>query len=330
MQKHILITGVSGFVGTNLVKYLRTMDCYHIVGATRNPDRCSHVKPYVDRIITYEQLFGEEFNYECAVHLAGQVIQKREGKNSEKYFMEANFDLTKRIFDHFLSFGQSKKFIFLSSIHVLTEIPNRVITEDYPPEPFTPYGRSKFEAECYIREQKTDDKQVYIYRPTMIHGEGNQGNLKSLFNYLVKGWPYVLGKVNNKRSFLSIENLCFIIKETIENEITDGYYHLADDEPTHTQDLIEMIFEISGKKSRKINLPMLIIWIAAQLGNILPVPFDMHRYGKLTSDFVVDNQKIKEAIGKPLPVTSQEGIRQTIESFINGTLFNQKESPRFE
>lgn len=315
MIKKLLITGVSGFVGTNLVIYLKNKGEYHITGVTRNPENCNHIQASVDNLITYDELFNDDFNFEVVVHLAGQVIKKNEGTDSEGYFREANFLLTKNIFDHFLSLNQSNKFIFLSSIHVLTEIPNRVITEDYLPEPFTPYGRSKFEAECYIRDHTPEDKSVYIYRPTMIHGEGNRGNMKSLYNYLMQGWPYLLGKVNNKRSFLSIENLCFIIKETLDNDIKVGYYHLADDEPTYTHDLIELISEISGKKIRKVNLPLFLVWVAAKIGNLLPVPFDTHRYGKLTSDFIVDNYKIKQAIGKPLPVSAQNGVRRTIESF---------------
>lgn len=316
MSKRILITGVSGFVGTNLSKYLNKYASCIIVGVSRNPEKCKNLEPFIHRLITYEDLFNEEFNYEVVIHLAGQVIKKNEGKNSEDIFRDANYLLTKRIFDLFRASEKTESFLFLSSIHVLTEIPTEIITEDYIPEPFTPYGRSKYEAECYIQAHDTPDKHIYILRPTMIHGEGNRGNLKSLYNYLLMGGPYLLGKVNNKRSFLSIENLSFVISEAINRKIESGTYHVADDDPTYTHELIDLISELSGKKIRKYRVPLIFIRFVAKLGNYLPIPFDMHRYGKLTSDFLVDNQKIKKAIGKPLPISADEGIRRTIRSFI--------------
>ena len=316
MSKRVLITGVSGFVGNNLVQYLREYGDYHIVGVTRSLVKCKHIKQQLDHIITYEELFNEEFNYEIVVHLAGQVIMNYEGRNSEEIFMDANFHLTKQIFDLFTVSVRSEKFIFLSSIHVLTEIPDRIITEDYSPNPFTPYGRSKYEAEQYIQDHIVRDKHIYIFRPTMIHGEGNRGNLKSLYDYLVKGYPYFLGTVNNKRSFLSVENLCFIINELIKNPISSGLYHLSDDEPTSTRELIDLFEEMLQNKIRRFKIPYSLLYLISKIGQILPIPFDDQRLAKLTSNFIVSNKKIISAIGKPLPLSPREGMRRTIQSFI--------------
>ena len=74
-------------------------------------------------------------------------------------------------------------------------------------------------------------KRVYILRPCMIHGPGNKGNLNLLYQLVSKGLPWPLGGFQNQRSFLSVENLCFVIKELLENEsIPSGVYQVADDE----------------------------------------------------------------------------------------------------
>lgn len=317
MKKKILITGFTGFVGQNLLEYLQKESIYHITGVTRDKTVSNTERCIPDNIITYSELFKVQNNFDSIIHLAGQVIKENEDLNFDLEYKKANYNLTKNIYDYFLKDNKTEKFIFLSSIHVLTEIPNRIIDESYPPVPFTPYGRSKYQAENYILSKQFEDKHTYILRPTMIHGPGNKGNLKSLYTYLNAGWPYLLGSVNNKRSFLSIENLCFVIKEIINNDIEDGLYHIADDEPTETHQLIRDISEISGQNIKKFNIHIKLLRLLAIIGNYTPIPFDIHRYGKLTSDFIVKNDKIKAAIGKPLPVSSREGMRQTLRSFVN-------------
>ncbi|MEX0598916.1 MAG: NAD-dependent epimerase/dehydratase family protein, partial [Candidatus Paceibacterota bacterium] len=274
----VLITGVSGFIGSYLLNYLRENGKYHITGLSREPEKLSD---NLDSKLSYEDVFNSAYNYHIYIHLAGQVI-KEDRNIAEDHYKSANYSLTKKVYDRFLNDELSKKFIFLSSIHVLTEIPETIIDESYIPEPFTAYGRSKFKAENYIISNRIDKKHVYILRPTMIHGPGNKGNLKSLYDYLIAGWPYLFGAANNKRSFLSIENLSFILMEFIDNDIEDGLYHISDDEPTLTLDLINHISKISGVKVKVINIPLIFLRVIAYISNYLPVPFDIHRYGKLT------------------------------------------------
>src|SRR5690625_6395669 len=83
----------------------------------------------------------------------------------------------------------------------------------------------------------------------MIHGPGNKGNLNLLYQLVKSGIPYPVKAFNNKRSFVSIENLCFIIRELIEGEVEQGLYHVADDEPTYTHDLVKLI----DRKSTRLN-----------------------------------------------------------------------------
>lgn len=316
MKKKILITGVTGFVGKNLLLYLKNSSDYEITGVSRKKSKLKNLDNFLDYGLTYEELFEQKKSYHYVIHLAGQVIKISKNHSSDHQYRKANFELTKKIYRHFLDDHVSEKFIFLSSIHVLTEVPDCIIDEDYVPAPFTPYGRSKFEAEQYIKSVEHTGKEIYILRPTMIHGPGNKGNLKSLYDYLNSGLPYLFGAVNNKRSFLSIENLCFVLKEIVDNDIEGGLYHIADDEATETHELIDRISSISGVKTRKYFIPLPLLQFFAKIGYYLPIPFDIHRYGKLTTDFIVKNDKIKQAIGKPLPITAEEGMTRTIQSFI--------------
>ena len=89
----------------------------------------------------------------------------------------------------------------------------------------------------------------------MIHGPGNKGNLNLLYNLVSKGFPWPLGDFENKRSFCSIENLCFIIRELIErDDIPSGIYNIADDVPLSTNEVVRLIAESKGKEARIFNL----------------------------------------------------------------------------
>jgi nucleoside-diphosphate-sugar epimerase len=172
-------------------------------------------------------------------------------------------------------------------------------------------------AEQYILSQPIpESKRVYILRPCMIHGPGNKGNLNLLYSLVSKGLPWPLGSFINSRSYLSIENLCFIIKELIDREdIPSGVYNVADDVPLSTNEVIKMISESSGKKARILNLSKNLIKVLARVGDLLKLPLNSERLQKLTESYVVNNAKIKEALGKQLPVSSKDGLIRTFQSF---------------
>lgn len=315
MKKNVLITGIRGFVGTNLTEYLIDKKEFLITGSSRSKKYIEYLKNNIHSISSYDEIISGSCNFNSYVHLSGKVIET-DIKGSEEEYLEVNFRQTKLMFDRFLADKEAEKFIFISTIHVLTDDPGEVLDESYVPKPFTPYGKSKFMAEKYIMENCPAHKKYYILRPPMIHGPGNKGNLNSLYEIVKRGIPYPVGGINNKRSFLSVKNLCFVINEILSNDVKSGLYHVADDTPTDTHALIRLMADLSGKKAKIININPLVLNFLAKIGNVLPIPINEHKLKKLTKDFVVSNTKIKKAIGKELPVTSDKGIELTIESFL--------------
>ena len=192
-----------------------------------------------------------------------------------------------------------------------------VLTEDVIPKPITVYGKSKLAAEVYILSKKIPkDKRVYILRPCMIHGPNNKGNLNLLYSFVSKGIPYPFGKYVNRRSFVSVENLCFIINELIDNaKIESGIYNIADDTSLSTTELVQIIGNTISKPAKVMNVPKWIISLVAKIGDVIPLPINSERVQKLTENYVVSNEKIKKAIQKKLPLSSNEGIQKTIASF---------------
>jgi nucleoside-diphosphate-sugar epimerase len=293
----IAITGASGFVGTNLQAYLKSKH---------------EVEPTSIRYIPNQQL---QIKADALIHLAGKAHDLKRVSHPQDYY-EANFELTKQVFDAFLG-SESAVFLFMSTVKAVADEVEGVLTEESIANPRTHYGIAKQQAEEYIlRQEIPKGKRVYILRPCMIHGPGNKGNLNLLYQLVVKGLPWPLGAFENQRSFLSVENLCFVIQELLENEsIASGVYQLADDEALSTNELIRLLGTSLHKKSRIWNLSQNVIRSMAKLGDHLHLPLNSERLQKLTEDYVVSNEKIVTAMGKGLPVSSRDGLVRTFESF---------------
>ena len=112
----------------------------------------------------------------------------------------------------------------------------------------------------------------------MIHGPGNKGNLNLLYKLISKGIPYPLAAFENKRSFLSVENLCFVIRELLErNDIPSGVYNISDNEALSTNELIRLIDQASHKKALLWKISPGFITSLAKLGDVLKLPLTTER-----------------------------------------------------
>ena len=291
------ITGVSGFVGTNLQDYLKTSYV---------------VQPMSIRYVSSQQF---EIKTDVIIHLAGKAHDLKKVSKPTDYY-EANFELTKQLFDAFL-ISDTKIFVFMSTVKAVADEIKGILTEDTIVDPKTHYGISKQQAEQYILSKELPTgKRVYILRPCMIHGPGNKGNLNLLYQLVSRGLPWPLGAFENQRSFLSIENLCFVIRELLDNAaIPSGVYQVADDKSLSINELIELLGKSLGKKSIIWSIPVSWISGVAKLGDSLHLPLNSERLQKLTENYVVSNRKIVKAIGKALPVTAEDGLLKTFKSF---------------
>lgn len=313
----ILITGVHGFVGSNLVEALKndhTIYGLDIISPQKDGVRFTFSWDFLDRP-------GEIPEVDAIIHLAGKAHDTKNKSAADVYF-KVNTGLTQKIFDWFLAQPNCKKFVFFSTAKAAADKVDGVLTEDVVPTPVGPYGESKIKAERYIldalesRKDEITDKSVYIFRPCMIHGPGNKGNLNLLYNVVKKGIPYPLGAFENKRTFTSVENICFAVNGVLTKDVPSGIYNMGDDEALSTNELIEEICKSLGKKAHIWRLPKGLMNGVAKIGGALHLPLNPERLRKLTEDYVSSNAKIKKALGvERLPVDARKGLQRTLESF---------------
>lgn len=343
---NILITGVHGFVGSNLVIALKRHHSLYGLDIVA-PEKEGVVKTFAWKDIeTTSFPMQQLLKFDAIIHLAGKAHDTKNQSASQVYF-DINTGLTQKIFDFFLE-SSAKKFIFFSSVKAVADsVVGDVLTEDVIPTPVGPYGESKIAAENYIKESfilpttspeyllplnspvnqgrttsgedenvRYSDKRVYILRPCMIHGPGNKGNLNLLYNVVKKGIPWPLGDFENKRSFTSIDNLCYVVEGLLIKDVASGIYHMGDDEALSTNELIALMCEAMGKEPHIWKMNRKMMEGCAGLGTLLHLPLNTERLRKLTENYVVSNEKIKLALGiDRMPVRAADGIMKTIRSF---------------
>lgn len=343
---NILITGIHGFVGSNLVIALKRHHSLYGLDIVA-PEKEGVVKTFAWKDIETTSFPMQQLpKFDAIIHLAGKAHDTKNQSASQLYF-DINTGLTQKIFDFFLE-SSAKKFIFFSSVKAAADsVVGDMLTEDVIPTPVGPYGESKIAAESYIKEHfilpttssgylpplnspvnrgkttspeeenvRYSDKRVYILRPCMIHGPGNKGNLNLLYNVVKKGIPWPLGDFENKRSFTSIDNLCYVVEGLLTKDVASGIYHMGDDEALSTNELIALMCEAMGKEPHIWKMNRKMMEGCAGLGTLLHLPLNTERLRKLTENYVVSNEKIKSALGiDRMPVRAAAGIMKTIRSF---------------
>ena len=286
---NILITGVHGFVGSNLVIALKRHHSLYGLDIVA-PEKEGVVKTFAWKDIETTSFPMQQLpKFDAIIHLAGKAHDTKNQSASQVYF-DINTGLTQKIFDFFLE-SSAKKFIFFSSVKAAADcVVGDMLTEDVIPTPVGPYGESKIAAEEYILSKLRSehgelkvamqrDKRVYILRPCMIHGPGNKGNLNLLYNVVKKGIPWPLGDLS-------------------------------------TNELIALMCEAMGKEPHIWKMNRKMMEGCAGLGTLLHLPLNTERLRKLTENYVVSNEKIKLALGiDRMPVRAADGIMKTIRSF---------------
>jgi nucleoside-diphosphate-sugar epimerase len=295
----VLITGSTGFVGSNLIDYFI------------NRDNKITVQPFV-RSQGITQLDNSSFD--AIVHLAGKAHDLKNVSHPSAYY-EANYELTKELYSAFLK-SSAEVFIFMSSVKAVADNFLGVLNENVIPNPLTHYGKSKQMAEQFIMGNGwSDNKRVYILRPTMIHGQGNKGNLNALFKFVKMGLPWPFTAYVNRRSYCSIENVCHVIHEIItRGDIPPGIYNLSDNKTVSTNQIVDLINQELNRPARHLKVPRSIINFLLRFADIFKFYELSNKFEKLTGNFEVSNEKIVKALNHQLPIQAIDGLKLSIKS----------------
>lgn len=313
---HVLITGVSGFVGGALACRLLEEGRYRVRGAARRV--LSNVpaglelrqSPELEPEADWSELLQD---VEVVVHAAARVhMMSDQAADPLSEFRRANTEGTLRIARQAVEAGV-RRFVFISSIKVNGEESpaDRPYSADDVVAPVDPYGVSKHEAEQALLALAWETGlEVVIIRPVLVYGPGVKANFQSMMRWLDRRLPLPLGAIHNSRSLVSLDNLVDLIVTCLQHSAAAGQVFLVSDgSPLSTTQLLRRMGLALGKPARLLPVPAVWLQLAARL---LGRPAIAQR---LCGSLCVDIEKTRRLLGWEPPVTVDEAMSRTAQYF---------------
>jgi len=320
--KSILITGVSGFVGKQLLPVLSKHGLYINAAVRRNLNNLTdNINPInignVDGNTKWHQALG---GIDTVIHLVARAhILYDNTSNPEGEFLKINTEGTANLVKQSIAAGV-KHFIFISSIGAMATLSDHPLTETSPCQPDTPYGRSKLQAEQALIELASQSNMTWtILRPTLVYGSGNPGNMERLIKLITRGLPLPFGSVNNRRSLLYVGNLVDAIATCLTHpNAKNQTFLVSDGQDLSTPELIRKIAYHLERPCHLLPVPPSLLKMAGHLGDTIeqftkrPLPLNTSTIDRLLGSLVVDSSHIRNTLTWEPPYTVDEGLSKTL------------------
>jgi nucleoside-diphosphate-sugar epimerase len=285
----VLVTGFSGFIGSNFLKNAEGFDVIKIDLLTQVVEK-----------INFSDI-------DIVLHLAALVHQIK-GAPEEQYF-KVNCVLTYEVSKKAKSQGV-RQFVFMSTAKVFGESTTGkpAWNENSECNPVDPYGKSKYEAEKLLLGLQDEHFKVAIVRSPLVYGVGVKANMYNLVKLVNRFSVLPLGGIDNVRSLVYVGNLVALLKHIIQTQAS-GIYIAGDQHPLSTTQLVQLISKASHKKVFLIKVPRFLLDLAKKIR-----PFIVDR---LFGSLQLDNTNTNQRLNFVPPYSSQEGISEMVEWYNN-------------
>jgi UDP-glucose 4-epimerase len=308
----VLVTGANGFIGQHLRRTLAQRG-FEDLGAVRDAsgahDPGSRVVGDIGPATNWSAALAD---VDMVVHAAGRAHVLREtAADPEAQFMRVNAEGTAALVAAAVTSGV-RRLVYLSTIGVLgSDSGERAFTEASKPRPHNAYARSKLAGEIAARALAGTRLEVVVLRLPLVYGPGVRANFLRLLRLVERGWPLPLAAVKNRRSLVSVWNLCDLVVNVLRHPSAPGHdWMVSDGEDLSTPELVRRIGDAMGRTPR-----------------LLPVPVGwMRRVGALTGrqalvtqlcgSLQLDIAATRERLDWSPPLSVDESLRRTVEWFM--------------
>jgi len=303
----VLITGANGFVGRHLQQTLADLGIAYRAAVRR---QTSPVDPR--EFVVSDVGPGTDWNaalegVNAVVHLAARAhIVKETARDPLVEFMRVNAEGTLRLAHAAVAAGV-RRIIYLSSIGVLgNESGDSPFTNASPPNPHNAYAESKLAGEVAVRTVSSQI-EVVVVRVPLVYGTGVRANFYRLLRSVDEGLPLPLGAIHNRRSLVSVWNLCDLLSTTLRHPAAPGRNWLVSDgEDLSTPELIRRLARHMQRKARLLPVPISVLNALGRLTG---------RQGQITQlcgSLALDITETQNELGWRPPVPVDEGLRRTV------------------
>ena len=305
----LLLTGSSGFLGQHLLQEIIAQgDDFKLLNRRLLDNVDVNKQVLVDdfkAIDRSDKLFsGIDIIVHCAarVHVMNDTIS-----DPLKAFRDVNVFGTMHLAKAAAKSGV-KRFIYISSIKVNGESTTQTkpLRFDSKRMPLDPYGVSKSEAETQLLSLgKESGMEIVIIRPPLVYGEGVKATFSALLRLAKKGLPLPFRWINkNKRSLVSVYNLCDLIKVCIEHpKAANNIFLVSDDNDISTADMVALMSKVQNKTNLSLPVPL---WVYKLVGKVLSKEDVIDR---LTGSLQLDIEHTKNTLDWKPPYSVEHGFK---------------------
>ncbi|MDP8257948.1 MAG: NAD(P)-dependent oxidoreductase [Candidatus Aadella gelida] len=314
----IVVTGGSGFIGTNYIEFLLRDNKAEFINLDCNPPRdIAHKKFWKEcNILDVSRLekIIKDFCPTHIVHLAAKT-----GLDEKKLSdFAANMEGVKNMLRAFEETPSVERVIFTSSLLVcrMGYVPK--YDTDY--QPTTLYGQSKVEGERIVRAASDSPYAWTIIRPISIWGPWGDEPYKNFFKAIAQGWYFHIGSGHYRRSLGYVGNAVWQIHQLLLasiDKIDKKTFYIADDQPADLYDMANMIRQTVGVRNI-CHVPLWMAKLVAKIGDCCKMlgwysfPLSSFRLNNIRTEYVFNMRPIMKISGS-LPYNIKTGIERTVE-----------------
>ncbi|SCI76429.1 dTDP-glucose 4%2C6-dehydratase 2 [uncultured Clostridium sp.] len=288
----ILITGVNGFIGSNIYNGLK--DKHNILGISRSSSSkvCDQ---YIPCDLTdkekLEEVIKEHLDIDVIVHCAALAHNKGNDLSKDR-FMKVNYEVTKDLVDLSNEHLKLKHFIFLSTISVYGERMNKdIYIESDECYPKSPYAVAKKKSEEYI--EVNCECPYYLLRLAPVYSDEFRLNIQRRTE--MKGFNYIVGNGSNKLSLCNVKNIVVVVDKMIDGCVkTNETYNISDEKVYSFKDMLD----INKVSSLRIWIPKIGIKMLNTINKMtIKKQFINENSIKLVTDNIYSSEKLSKKIG---------------------------------
>ena len=291
-MKQVLVTGASGFLGKHLVGNLKPDFELLTIGRTKVND------------IVFDLSSGPFLNLgplDCVIHAAGLAHTIPSSKAQQNEFFMVNLGATESLLKSLLH-GKTlpKSIVYISSVSVYGLMRGENISEDHPMQAIDPYGKSKVEAECLLRQWcDAHGVALTVLRLPLLAGAHPPGNLGAMISAIKKGRYFSIDLGRARKSMVMASDVAKIIPRAMH---FPGVYHLTDG---HHPSFFELEGIISAQLGvgRPRNISGFVARLIGSCGELVDAiapgksPINRGKVEKITSTLTFNDQKARQVLG---------------------------------
>ncbi|MEW5796973.1 MAG: NAD(P)-dependent oxidoreductase [Candidatus Zixiibacteriota bacterium] len=259
-MRRCVIFGGSGFIGTHMARhFLRTGRFQHVHLADIAPCSLDGAPGISYSLTDVRHPISRDLVVEPPDWIFNLAAIHREPGHEPYEYYETNLAGARNVCAYAEAIG-CHNIYFTSSISVYGPV-DKPTTEQSPIRPITPYGGSKYPAECIHEgwQHAGAGRRLVICRPGVVYGPGDPGNIMRMIRAIRKGYFAFPGSPRIYKSYAYIYGLLDSVDFVLDLDRPTLVYNYVE---TPTQPLYEIVSQIKtflGRDALVLPLPLAIL-----------------------------------------------------------------------